>query len=268
MKLNTISPSIIISTYNWPEALELSLNSVLRQSVLPSEIIIADDGSTNETKFLINKISQLCSIPIKHIWHEDKGFRKTIVLNRAILAASSPYIIQIDGDIVVERDFIKDHLEAASYGCFIRGTRIMLNKETAQELLKNKKLSFLTKTKLKIKQPGNAIRLYPSIANLLSKKKSSGEKVKGCNMAFWKKDLIDVNGYNNLLTGWGHEDEELSWRLTNLGIYKKVIRCTAICYHIYHPYLSRKEEPNHLNLLENIKKEKITKTQSGLTEFV
>lgn len=264
MQLQKVIPSLIISTYNWPIALGFCLDSVLKQSVLPLEIIIADDGSTNETRTLIYKINESCSIPIKHIWHEDKGFRKTIILNKAILAASSPYIIQIDGDIILDRHFIEDHLKAAEYGCFIRGTRTMLNQNMTKELLKNDRLTSFTKIKLKIKQPGNAIRLYPHLARFFSKRESSGEKVKGCNMAFWKKDLIDVNGYNNLLTGWGHEDEELSWRLTNLGIHKKVTRFTAICYHIYHPYLSRKEESHHLDLLKKIKQENTTKTLSGI----
>lgn len=261
---NCIDTSLIISTYNYPQALKISLISILNQTKQPSEIIIADDGSKEETRKLINDMSKLFSIPLIHIWHEDKGFRKTIILNKAILRASSPYIIQIDGDIMIGKHFIEDHLRVAEHGCFIRGTRTILNKRTSEILFKTGKISLLTKIKLAITQPGNAIRLCPDLIRFTTRKKLSGEKVKGCNMAFWKKDLLAINGYNNKLNGWGHEDEELSWRLTNLGIQKKIIRYTAICFHMYHPFLSRKDELRHLHTLETIKIKQITVTKFGL----
>ena len=262
-----IEISLIISTYNFPQALKICLNSILNQTKLPSEIIIADDGSKEETRKLINDMKKLFSIPLKHLWHEDKGFRKTIILNKAILSASSPYIIQIDGDIMINKHFIEDHLRVAEYGCFIRGTRTILNKHISEILFNTGKVSWFTRIKLAITQPGNAIRLYPNLAKIVTRKKLSGEKVKGCNMAFWKNDLLAINGYNNKLNGWGHEDEELSWRLTNHGIQKKIIRYSAICFHMYHPFLSRKEEPRHLQTLKAIKDNQITITKFGLNEF-
>ena len=80
--------TLIISTYNWPEALKLVFESVLRQSILVDEIIIADDGSTETTRFLIDDYRDLFDIPIKHIWQDDLGFRKTIILNKAFYASS------------------------------------------------------------------------------------------------------------------------------------------------------------------------------------
>ena len=108
-----ITISLIIATYNWPEALRLCLDSILRQTILPSEIIIADDGSDERTTKLIHEFTQNASFPIFHEWHEDRGFRKTIVLNKAISKASSSYIIQIDGDIIASPNFIEDHAKAS-----------------------------------------------------------------------------------------------------------------------------------------------------------
>lgn len=259
--------SLIIATYNWTEALELCLNSILKQTVLPSEVIIADDGSDKRTAELIWDFAKKVPFPIFHEWHEDNGFRKTIVLNRAIRKASCAYIVQIDGDIIVSSHFIEDHLYMSEEGCFIRGTRANLDAKTTVVLFKKGKLSMSNKLLLITKQPTNALRLYPAIAQFATRKELSGRRVKGCNMSFWKKDLISVNGYDNNLRGWGHEDEELSWRLVNLGIQKKIIKFTAIVYHIYHKQLSRKDEPLHREFMQTIKDEKLARTNNGLEEI-
>jgi len=95
--------SLLISTYNWPRALELCLRSALDQTRLPEEILIADDGSTDETKTVIDELRKISKVPVHHFWHEDKGFRKTIILNEAIRQSRSEYIIQTDGDILLQR---------------------------------------------------------------------------------------------------------------------------------------------------------------------
>lgn len=262
-----VTVSLIIATYNWPEALQLCLNSISKQTILPSEIIIADDGSDIRTANIINNFAQKVSYPIFHEWHEDKGFRKTIVLNRAIRRASNPYIIQIDGDIIVDSHFIEDHIYTAEKGCFIRGTRANLNAKATALLLNEGKLPIKNKFQLIMKQPTNALRLHPKIAQFATRKEFSGRRVKGCNMSFWKKDLIAINGYDNDLKGWGHEDEELSWRLVNLGIKKKIIKFSAIAYHMYHKQLSRNEEPFHREFMQAIKSKKIIRTNNGIEEI-
>ena len=262
-----ITISLIIATYNWPEALRLCLDSILRQTILPSEIIIADDGSDERTTKLRHEFTQNASFPIFHEWHEDRGFRKTIVLNKAISKASSSYIIQIDGDIIASPNFIEDHVYMAEEGGFIRGTRANLNVRATTSLLDKGKLSIINKLQLIMKQPTNALRLYPMIAKFVTRKELSGKRVKGCNMSFWKKDLIGINGYDNNLQGWGHEDEELSWRLVNSGIEKKIIKFSAIAYHLYHKQLSRKEEPHHREFMKTIKEQKITRTNNGIEEI-
>lgn len=261
-----MTASLIISTYNWPEALELSLQSISQQTILPAEIIIADDGSDERTRKVIQNFISQTIIPVFHVWHEDNGFRKSIILNKAIQKAKSDYIIQIDGDIIASKHFIEDHLSAAEQGCFIRGTRANLNAFMSAEILAKKRITFNHKAKLIAKQMPNALRLPQSIATLCTRKEHSGKKVKGCNMSFWREDLLAVNGYNNLLQGWGHEDEELSWRLINNGIKKKIIKFSAIAYHIYHKQLPRTEEPSHCIVLQKIIQEKIRWTQEGISD--
>src|SRR5690554_2052679 len=106
-----MKPSLLISIYNWPEALELVLMSVENQSVGPRELLIADDGSSEKTKQLIDAFAKKSQIPIKHFWHEDKGFRKSKILNKAVAGSTSDYIIQTDGDCIMHKDFVKDHLQ-------------------------------------------------------------------------------------------------------------------------------------------------------------
>lgn len=266
MKIEGVS--LIISTYNWPEALKLCLSSVLRQTVLPSEVIISDDGSDEKTAALIRHFAEKAPFPILHEWHEDRGFRKTIILNKTIQRTSYPYIIQIDGDIFVDPHFIEDHLAMAEEGCFIRGTRALLSAHTTKYLLSGAKFSFLTKLLIDITQPTNALRLPLFIAQLVARRELSGRRVKGCNMAFWKKDLVIVNGYDNTLQGWGHEDEELSWRLVNSGIQKKIVKFSAIAYHLYHKWLPRDEEAHHVLCLNEVKGKRISQTPNGLRELM
>lgn len=242
--------SLIISTYNWPEALELCLKSVLQQSVLPGEVIIADDGSDKRTEELILQFRRSFPIPLKHIWHEDKGFRKTLILNKAVSITEGDYIIQIDGDVILDRNFMKDHQTVAEAGFFIRGTRGRFNAKATKELLsKGLKPRYFFSAGLTNRF--NALRI-PFIGHHISKKSASGRSVRGSNLAFWKEDFIRINGYNNDFCGWGHEDEELAWRFVNSGTHKKVVKLCAVQFHLHHKEASQENEPsqrNHINVI-------------------
>ena len=118
--------SIIVSTYNWPQALQICLGSILKQTVLPDEIVIADDGSTGETRRLIEEMQDKSNVPIAHVWHEDTGFRRTTIMNKAIARASGDYILQVDGDVILSPHFVSDHLELAEKNYFVCGSRVKL----------------------------------------------------------------------------------------------------------------------------------------------
>ncbi|EJW97477.1 lipooligosaccharide biosynthesis glycosyltransferase, partial [gut metagenome] len=194
MKKN-FSISLIVSTYNWPQALNLCLQSILAQSILPDEIVIADDGSKSDTLSLINETKKTSAVPILHVWHEDKGFRLTVIRNKAIAQCSKDYIIQIDGDVILHKDFIKDHIRFAQKGSFVTGSRVIIEKELAERLLSTQsyQVSIFTKGTHSIL---NGIRL-PFLSPLQEKYRHDDILyVRGCNMAFWREDLIKVNGYN------------------------------------------------------------------------
>jgi len=126
MKKNVPTCSLIVTTYNWPEALNLSLRSVFKQTQMPDEIIVADDGSRQETRELIQTISKEFNFPIIHCWQEDIGFRLSRSRNNAIIASTSDYLIFIDGDIIIHKDFVKDHVKYSQRGTFVNGSRVLL----------------------------------------------------------------------------------------------------------------------------------------------
>lgn len=259
MKIKT---SLLISTYNWPQALELVLESVLLQQVMPDEILIADDGSTPETKALIDRYRPKFSIPIQHFWQEDKGFRKTLILNEAIKHSTGEYIIQIDGDIILHPAFIKDHMNNCREGFFIKGSRGRLTEKKSKQVFKTRNIhihSLMSGVKSRINSTRCTI-----LSPLFHGDTQLTNDLRGCNFAFWKKDFLAVNGYNNDLISWGHEDIELAARLVNLGIKRKQLKMSAVCFHIHHALESKSRESYNYSVYQKVVEEKIVRCQNGI----
>lgn len=262
-----ISVSVIIPTYNWPEALNLCIQSVLEQSVLPDEIIIADDGSKSNTRDLIERISEQSAIPIIHVWQEDKGFRLSQIRNKAIAKSSKEYIIQIDGDVILHKDFIKDHLRFARKGSFVSGSRVIIEEKLANKLLSSQSSKFSICSK-DIHNKLNGIHL-PFLSFLQERYRGNDILyVRGCNMGFWREDLLKVNGYNEEMTGWGREDNELACRLINLGIEKRIIKFAGIVYHIHHPLRPRTNLNTNDIILNQSISTKSTWCIKGVSQYI
>ncbi len=243
------SVSLIITTYNWPQALKVTLLSVMKQTVMPDQIIIADDGSGEDTAMLIANMMKKFKGRLQHIWHEDIGFTRTIILNKAIKTVNTEYIIQIDGDIILHPRFVEDHLKFARPNSFVSGSRAMINSKISKSVLKHQitKLTFLS---FGINHRFNGFR-FPPLIWLLGKPKMTISNLRGCNMAYWKKDFQRVNGYNEEIVGWGREDSELAARFINNGIAKRKLKCGAIQFHVHHLEASRQELSNNDAILKN-----------------
>lgn len=263
---NIPSASLIITTYNWKEALEITLLTVLNQTIKPNEIIIADDGSGEETKELINYYKEKSEIPIVHSWQKDKGFRLTKSRNKAIALAKFDYIIMIDGDLILHKNFIKNHVEFAQNDSFVIGTRVLLNKKISDKITatKNYKQSFFFR---KIKNRKNCIN--SNILSLLfSQKTNSHKKVRGCNMAFYRSDIIKVNGFNEAFIGWGREDTEIVVRMLNAGLIRRNLKFNANTFHLYHKENSRKQLPANDKILNDSITEKLIRCKKGINQYI
>lgn len=249
--------------------MRLCLMSVKNQKVLPQEVIIADDGSVNSTQELVASFKKNFPVTLKHIWHSDEGFRLAAIRNKAIAASETDYIIQIDGDLILHPNFIEDHLQLRKPNFFVTGSRVLLSKKSTAGLISYQSIDLKKygngKTNLV-----NGIR-NKFIRNILAQRyKTQGRHkyyVKGCNMAFWKKDLITVNGYNEAFTGWGREDSEIAIRLINAGIKKQFIKMAAICYHLHHNIAPRNLERRNILLMHEAIENKIIKASDGLSKY-
>ncbi|MRM82749.1 glycosyltransferase family 2 protein [Riemerella anatipestifer] len=260
--------TLIIATYNWVEALDLVLESVQKQSVLPDEILIADDGSKESTRELISTWKIKSKVPITHVWQEDKGFRLAEIRNKAIAKAQYEYIIQIDGDIVLHKDFVKDHKRFAEKNCFITGSRVLLMEKTTLRVFEDRKINFGFFTK-GVRNRFNALR-FP-LFNTFFKPQNSpiekmGYRIRGCNMSFWKQDLLDINGYDEGFVGWGREDTDVVFRLIKKGCYRKKIKLALIQFHLYHKEHSKENlEANH-KLMERTLSNESYRIKNGIVK--
>jgi len=224
--------SLIITTYNRPDALLLVLKSVERQTTIPLNIIIADDGSNNETKEIIKNFQTSTQLNVIHSWQKNKGFRAAKSRNKAIVQSDADYLILIDGDMVLHPEFVQDHINNSEKGYFIQGARALLTKEATQVALSVSRVNF-SFFSFGIQNRKNLIHSN-FLSKIFLKKKSSLRGIKTCNMSFFKKDCININGFNNDFEGWGREDSEFAVRLLNSGIIRKSLHFNIIQFHLWH----------------------------------
>lgn len=258
--------SLIISTYNWPQALELVLLSAKRQSVLPDEVIVADDGSGEETRRLIAKFQEDFPVPLVHVWHEDNGFQKSIILNKAVAKAKGQYIVAVDGDMIMERHFVEDHIALSEPNVFVYGKRVKLKESIVQSLFRKKKISF-NFFSAGVSKRGRALRI-PYLADKYKANDFRYGAVRGCNISFWREDFIKVNGYNEEMTGWGKEDTELTHRFFNNGMLGKNVKYRAIAYHIYHKDTSRERDVINTAIQQKTIDENIKTAPKGISQYL
>lgn len=223
--MNKPKVSLFLTTYNWPVALNLCLQSISQQTILPDEVIVADDGSEAETKTVVEAFQRNFPCPLIHVWQEDKGYRINAIRNKAIKKASFPYIIQIDGDIICDKNFIKDHLRFAQKNRFVIGRRVNLTKEQTNSFCQTIAYSNISSFRNKTVAILHHKLLYDN-------KKVKG--VRGCNLAYWRDDAYLVNGYDENMTSKGPNDKEFAVRLVNNNIEAYNLKFYAIAHHLHH----------------------------------
>jgi len=257
--------SAIIVTYNWPEALELILKSILQQKVLPAEVVIADDGSGPETARMLERYRQNFPVPLKHVWHEDSGFRGAAIRNLAIGAASGDYLVFSDGDLLFHPCFFQDFAQRAEKKHALIGSRTFLTPEASEKVLEEMHVprqippfsGKIDKNRL------NTVRI-PFISPIIPPVRFS-PRLRGGLLGVWKQDVVSVNGWNESFTGWGLEDTELVARLHYAGITLQKLKMTGITWHLSHPESGRGALEQNRRLLQETIRKNLTWCEKGLT---
>ena len=265
--------SVIVTTYNRPDALSLILKSFNYQTDRNFEVIIADDGSGKDTRKIINRMIIDSNYPISYVWQEDEGFRAAKIRNLAAMKAKGEYLIFMDGDCIPRPSFIEKHRKLAQDGYLVAGDRILLSEEYTDEVLKNETLvwnnSLLQWLNLYLNKKVN--RIYPLIflpcVSKLRDLNKNWKKVRTCNLGIFKQDLIKVNGFDNSFSGWGYEDSDFAIRLIHAGVKVKTGRFATGVLHLYHEENDRSLEQDNLEKLNAVLSSDKIKAEDGIEQL-
>lgn len=261
-----VKASLIITTFNWEEALELCLVSAFRQSLLPAEILVADDGSRRETGDLVRHLGRGAPVPVHHIWQEDRGFRAAKIRNKAMARAAGEYLVIVDGDVLLHHRFLEDHLKAAREGFFAQGSRVLLTAAKTGRVLDTRQQRF-SPLEWGLENRKNAVRSR-ILSRLVSGRCRGLKGIRTCNFAVWRRDAVEVNGFNEDFVGWGREDSEFAVRLMNRGVSRQNLRFGALVYHLFHPDRPRNALEENDRLLAEAVRMKSTRCRNGLDQYL
>jgi glycosyltransferase involved in cell wall biosynthesis len=259
------SVSLIVSTYNRPGALDKVLNGILRQTSHPAEVLIADDGSGPGTRALIESWEARLGCPLRHVWHPDDGFRKTIILNAGLARARGDYIVFLDGDCVPHREFISDHQDLAERGYWVQGRRCFVKECWVKDFDIGRVSPNAWILAGRITGIAKAVRLpFPIV-----RRNKAQRGIIGCNQGAWREDLVAINGFDEDYTGWGiGEDSDMGTRLYHLGRPRKFVYAHAVVYHLDHPSPAKDHLVDSLARLDNTIRSGRIRCDSGLNRHL
>jgi glycosyltransferase involved in cell wall biosynthesis len=262
--------SVIVSTYNREDALDAVLRSLSRQTDRHFEIVVADDGSGDATTRVVENWSHL-PIALKHVRHEDRGFRLAEIRNRAILASAGSYCIFLDGDCLVRADFVAAHRRLAEPGCFVTGNRVQLSQKLSGRILAERLEAETWRTDRWAAQRvrGGLNRFLPLLRLPLGPlRKRVGRRwhgAQGCNMAFFRGDIARVDGFDAAFAGWGREDSDMFVRLIRHGVLRKDGRHATTVLHLWHPQSDRSRLPANQEKLDQLLRSERIRALQGLS---
>jgi glycosyltransferase involved in cell wall biosynthesis len=242
--------ALILNTYERPDALGAVLDSVARQRAAPDEIVIADDGSGQPTRELVSAFAKSSPVPVRTVAQAHEGFRLTRLRNLAVATATADYLVFIDGDMWLHESFVADHRRHARAGHFTQGVRVLADARLTARLIADPRLRVpLTASGLGFLRRAYLVRSR-RLSSALRYAANRLIAIKGCNQAFWRDDLVRVNGFNEAIEGWGPEDKELCARLRHAGIERQSLLFGGVALHLHHAPASRAALPGNLAVLD------------------
>lgn len=231
--------ALVVSTFERPDALARVLASVAAQSRRPDELVVADDGSGGDTARLVDAHAATAPYRVRHAWQPHRGFRVARARNAAAALTGADYLVFVDGDMVLDPQFLADHVGAARSGCWVQGCRLPLPADATTAVLAGASPA-ARRTALDWRHRLQARRV-PAAARALSRVAPALLAVKACNQGLWRRDFVAVNGYDEEYVGWGSEDKDLCARLRMAGIRARGLLCGGLAWHLHHPPAARSD---------------------------
>lgn len=264
--------AVIVTTYNRPDALAVVLEGYCCQSDRDFGLIVADDGSTEETAELMRQFAQRAPFPLTHVWQEDRGFRAAAIRNRAIASTDAEYVIFTDGDCVPSRHFVRVHKELAEPGYFLGSNRVLLSSELTNRVVRER-LPIHTWSGVDwalswSRREVNRLLPLVKLSDGPFRKWTPGrwKGIKTCNLSVWRADLIRVNGLDESYEGWGLEDSDLVIRLLHAGVKHKNARFAATVFHLWHFEQDRMSLPVNQKRLDELLRSSRVRAAIGLDQ--
>ncbi len=256
--------ALAITTYERPDALAAVLASVTRQSAAPAEVIIADDGSGDATRVVIEGFARSSFMPVRKVSQPHAGFRVARLRNLAIAATNAEYVVFVDGDMLLHPEFIADHVRIARRGYFTQGVRANADAALTRRLLDDPSLP-VGPTTAGFGALRRAYLLHaPALSRIVRGIGNALISIKSCNQGFWRRDLLRVNGFNEAFEGWGPEDKELCARLGHAGVRRQTLLFGGIAVHLEHPPAARDGVAANVAILDATRKERKIRCERGL----
>lgn len=266
--------AVIVTTYNRPDALAAVLAGYFAQSDRDFELLIADDGSQDETRALIENQAARAPFPLHHVWQEDLGFRPGAARNRAAARTQADYLIFADGDCIPARDYVRQHKHLAEKDCFLSGNRVLLSESFTRTVLAGRLpvhqwhavrwlRAWLTRDVNRLlpllKLPDSPLRKHaPRL----------WEGIKTCNLSLWRADFMRVNGFDESYSGWGLEDSDLAIRLIHANVHHKSARFAAPVFHLWHRENDRSRLAENQKLLDELIASPHTEARAGVRQYL
>jgi glycosyltransferase involved in cell wall biosynthesis len=268
-----MNTAVLITTYNRPDALAIVLEGYRGQSDVDFDLLVADDGSKEETAGVVKEFAQRAPFSITHVWQEDRGFRAAAIRNRAIASTNADYIIFTDGDCVPAPHFVRTHKQLAEPGYFLGSNRVLLTAELTNRVVRDRVpihawsgidwALFWSRREVNRMLP--LIQLPDGPFRKWTPDRWKG--IKTCNLSTWRTDLIQVNGLDESYEGWGLEDSDLVIRLLHAGVKHKSARLAATVFHLWHPEQDRMRLPANQKRLDDLLRSKTIQAAIGLDQY-
>jgi glycosyltransferase involved in cell wall biosynthesis len=263
--------TVVITTYNQPAMLAAVLEGYLAQADAGFEVVVADDGSTVETAEVVADVARRASVPVRHVWQEDRGFRAAAIRNRAVAATSAPYVVFTDGDCVPPPDFVSAHRRLARRGRFVAGNRILLGERFSERVLAERlPIHRWSRSRwIEAWRRGDVNRPWPVVPLPLGPlRRLRGRQWKGaktCNLAVFRDDLVRIDGFDESYAGWGMEDSDLVVRLIRAGLRRTSARFAAPVFHLWHREYDRSRLPENQRQLRELLASDRVRARVGLS---